>query len=91
MNHTKVAHRAARVAGPVGHGLLHGMLVGLALMSMLAADPALARRGKGGMPPGVKLAPVAQQAAQKAPVPAQVSKPILHPRRHGSKPHGGAH
>jgi hypothetical protein len=76
MNHTKAALRA--------------LLIVSAAMSLLAAEPALARRGKGGMPPGVQLKPEAQPAVDQAPVRPDRIKPILHPRRHGSKPRGGA-
>ncbi|MBI4291813.1 MAG: hypothetical protein HY661_10065 [Betaproteobacteria bacterium] len=84
----QVAGPAPSSAGLGRNGLFRGMLVGLTLMSILIADPAMARRGKGGMPAGIKQAPAAHSAAR--PVPAQDSKPILHPRRHGSKPRGGA-
>lgn len=84
MKHTKAAHRAARPA------VLVQQLVGLTLMSILVADPAMAaRRGKG-LPPGVQLVPVEQSAPQAAAVRPQATKPILRPGRHGSKPRAGA-
>jgi hypothetical protein len=88
MKQTKVVRPSTRSTGSVRWGLLRGILAGLTLMSILVADPAMARRGKGGTPAGIKQAPASHSAAQ--PVPAQDSKPVRPPRRHGSKSRGGA-
>ena len=72
---------------------LRGLLLGLTVLAILAADPAMARRGKGGMPPGIQLVPVAQPARPAQPAAGQkehLGKPIVHPGRHGSKPRGGS-
>jgi hypothetical protein len=97
MKQIKVAPRSA---GP--SRLLSGLLVGLTLVSVLVADQALAsRRGRGGLPPGITLRPlapapaVAQASANAAALPVagpaerpQPPKPLLHPTRHGTKPRG---
>jgi hypothetical protein len=88
MKHTKVTHRPARPAGVVHHGLL----VGLTLLAILVADPALARRGNAELPPGVKPVPVERSAAhmaQAAAVRPHDTKPTLRHGRHASKPHAG--
>jgi hypothetical protein len=59
-----------------------------ALMSILTADPAMARKAKGGLSPGNHSAPAAQAAAQPAPVSPEGIKPIPNPRRHGAKGRG---
>jgi hypothetical protein len=86
MKHTKVTHRTARPAGVA----LHGLLVGLTLMAILVADPAMAaRRGKGGLPPELLPANAAATAAPQAAVKQPVIKPILRHGRHASKPRAG--
>ena len=70
---------------------LRGFLILAAVTSLLFADQALARRGKSGLPPGVQLVPLAQRAADPTPVRPPVGKPLVHARRHGSKPRGVTH
>ncbi len=99
MNHVKALRRTTGSARLVPRALL----VLLTVTSVLAADQALARRGKGGLPPGIQLVPAAQPAAVRAAalaavpaavpgaaLPQPVIKPILHHGRHGSKPRAGS-
>ena len=87
MNHTKTVRRATRFTRLMPRALL----VALTVMSVLAADQALARKAKGGLSPGIhwsraaQAAQAAQAAALPAPVAPEVIKPITHPRRHGAK------
>ena len=88
MEHKKVAHRITRLSGAVQHGLA----VGLTLMAILVADPALARRGNAELPPGMKPVPVERSAAhvaQAAAVRPQDTKATQRHGRHASKPHAG--
>jgi hypothetical protein len=66
------------------------LLVALTVMSVLAADQAMARKAKGGLSPGNHPGPAAQARAapQAAPLAPEVIKPIPHPRRHGAKGRG---
>lgn len=69
--------------------LRRALLVLLAATSLIAADHAMARRGKGNSAPGNPAAraarvPSVPQAAAVA-VPVDGIKPIPIPRRHGSK------
>jgi hypothetical protein len=84
MNHTKTVRRATGCTRLVPRALL----VVLTVMSVLAADQAMARKAKGGLSPGSHSAPAAQAAAQSAPVSPEVIKPIPHPRRHGARGRG---
>jgi hypothetical protein len=63
MNHTKLTRRTARPSG-----LVQGLLIGLTLVSVLAAEPAMARRGRG-LPSGILLVPLANPAAAPAVAP----------------------
>ena len=84
MNRSSVAFRSTRSVVRMRQWLFALS----AIMAVVVADPALARRGKGGMPPGVELAPLAAPAGPEAVVKQPTVKPLLHPRRHGSKPRG---
>ncbi len=64
------------------------LLVILAVTSALAADPAMARRAKGGSTPGNHSARAAQPQAQSAAQSPQTIKHIAYPRRHGTKARG---
>jgi hypothetical protein len=57
----------------------HGLLVGLTLMAILVADPAMARRGNAELPPGVKLVPVERPAAHAAAVRPAAHAPAVRP------------
>lgn len=67
------------------------LLVILAVASALAADPAMARRSRGGPTPGNQAARTAQPQAQSAPQSPQSIKHIAYPHRHGTKARGAGH
>lgn len=88
MKYTKLAHRVARSSGVVQHGLL----LGLTMAALLVADPAMAaRRGKGGLPPGVKLVPVAQPAPQAATVRPAARAAVVRPNAQAAAVRPAAH
>ena len=78
MNHSKAVGRATRFTSLVRRALP----VVLTVMTVFAADHAMARKAKGGLHAAAGAKAPASQAAPGAP---EAIKPIAHPRRHGAK------
>jgi len=71
--------------------LPHALLLALATASLLVADPAFARKAKGGLATGIHSPHAAQVAqARAAALAPETTKPLPHPRGHGPKQRGAS-